>query len=172
MIASVLYPETRGWWQFRNTIGMGYYNSRYLEGIDPEQVLPRKIRKPKRIWLKAYGRKPEGSVPEEVPGLSTEELSERVRDAFNGKDLSGFTDPAVFAFKIPNRDDAGFAVRIENGTAAVSKDPSGADITITISEKNLLKILNGKLMPVVGYATKRLKINGDMGLALKLQNLF
>ena len=45
-------------------------------------------------------------------------------------------------------------------------------IIITMKEKEYLDLVNGKLNGQVAFMTGKLKITGDMGLALKLQNLF
>jgi len=174
MISCVLYPETQDQWFFRNTIGMGYFNKHYMEGIDIDETLLEKERRPKRIWLKAYRKQTVSHQKrDQKAGLTIDELSKQVCDRFNDNDLSIFNTAAVFAFCISNMDNSCFAVRIDDAVAQiVDVDSVEEHITITINDKNLIKILEGKLMPVVAYATKRLSIKGDMSLAMKLQNLF
>ena len=46
-----------------------------------------------------------------------------------------------------------------------------ADCTIGISLANLEKMIAGKLNPVTAFATGRLKVSGDMSVALKLGKL-
>lgn len=46
------------------------------------------------------------------------------------------------------------------------------NITITMKESDYLDMVNGKLNGQMAFMTGKLKIAGDMGLALKLQNLF
>jgi len=43
-----------------------------------------------------------------------------------------------------------------------------ADTTIVLSSKNLEKLLKGKLNPAMAVMTGKLKVQGDMSLALKL----
>ncbi|WP_171212119.1 SCP2 sterol-binding domain-containing protein [Ruegeria sp. HKCCA5426] len=45
------------------------------------------------------------------------------------------------------------------------------DCTIRISQKNLTKLLTGKLNPMTGVALGKLKISGNMGVAMKLGQL-
>ena len=46
------------------------------------------------------------------------------------------------------------------------------NITITMKESDYLDMINGKLNGQMAFMTGKLKIAGDMGLALKLQSLF
>ena len=45
------------------------------------------------------------------------------------------------------------------------------DCTIRISQKNLTKLLTGTLNPMTGVALGKLKISGNMGVAMKLGQL-
>jgi putative sterol carrier protein len=46
------------------------------------------------------------------------------------------------------------------------------NITISMNESDYLDMINGKLNGQMAFMTGKLKIAGDMGLALKLQSLF
>ena len=46
------------------------------------------------------------------------------------------------------------------------------NITITMKESDYLDMVNGKLNGQMAFMSGKLKIAGDMGLALRLQNLF
>lgn len=46
-----------------------------------------------------------------------------------------------------------------------------ADCTIRISEKNLGKLMTGKMNPMTGFAMGKIKVSGDMSLAMKLGQL-
>ena len=46
------------------------------------------------------------------------------------------------------------------------------NITISMKESDYLDMINGKLNGQMAFMTGKLKIAGDMGLALKLQSLF
>jgi putative sterol carrier protein len=54
---------------------------------------------------------------------------------------------------------------------AVSLDESDADCTIITSTETLLKMKSGDLNPMMAVMTGKVKIKGDMGLAMKLQSL-
>lgn len=46
-----------------------------------------------------------------------------------------------------------------------------ADTTITTDIESLIKMKNGDLNPMMAVMTGKVKIKGDMGLAMKLQSL-
>ena len=58
------------------------------------------------------------------------------------------------------------SIKVQTGTHA------SPNITITMQESDYLDMVNGKLNGQMAFMTGKLKIAGDMGLALKLQNLF
>ena len=65
-----------------------------------------------------------------------------------------------------------WTVVVDDGTVTVTEGAGEADCTITATEETLVKIANGEANPTTAYMTGKLKIQGDMGAALKLQKLF
>jgi putative sterol carrier protein len=65
-----------------------------------------------------------------------------------------------------------WTVTVADGTVSVAPGAGAADCTISASEETLLKIARGEANPTTAYMTGKLKIDGDMGAALKLQKLF
>jgi putative sterol carrier protein len=57
------------------------------------------------------------------------------------------------------------AVEVAEGEAESS------DITISVSESDWLDVVSGKLNGQMAFLTGKLKIQGDMSLAMKLQSL-
>ena len=58
-----------------------------------------------------------------------------------------------------------------SGTNVVSQDDRDADCTIITSVDTLLKLKSGDLNPMMAVMGGKVKIKGDMGLAMKLQSL-
>ena len=52
--------------------------------------------------------------------------------------------------------------------AVVSNEDKPADCVLQISVDNLVKMGNGDLNPMMAVMTKKLKIDGDMGVAMKI----
>lgn len=55
---------------------------------------------------------------------------------------------------------------------AVSNDDSVADCTIKVSQDDLEKLMSGDLNPMTAFMFGKLKIDGDMSVAMKLKDLF
>lgn len=56
-------------------------------------------------------------------------------------------------------------------TNTVSAEDKDADCTISTSFETLQKLQSGDLNPMMAVMGGKIKISGDMGLAMKLQNL-
>ncbi|XP_036409997.1 non-specific lipid-transfer protein [Megalops cyprinoides] len=81
----------------------------------------------------------------------------------------------VFAFKVkdgPDGKEATWIVDVKNGKGSVSNDAEKkADCTIAMSDADLLALMTGKMNPQTAFFQGKLKITGNMGMAMKLQNL-
>jgi putative sterol carrier protein len=60
----------------------------------------------------------------------------------------------------------------EHPPAIDNEDKSDPTTTITISAENLKKLMDGMLDPTLAYMTGKLKVEGSMGVALKLTSMF
>jgi len=54
----------------------------------------------------------------------------------------------------------------------VSNQDLDADCTFDISTKNALKLMDGDLNPMMAYMTGKLKIHGDMSIAMRIAEKF
>ncbi len=53
-----------------------------------------------------------------------------------------------------------------------NEDKGEANTTINITPENLQKLMAGNLDPTLAYMTGKLKVEGSMGVALKLTSMF
>ena len=53
-----------------------------------------------------------------------------------------------------------------------NEDKGDANTTINITPENLQKLIAGNLDPTLAYMTGKLKVEGSMGVALKLTSMF
>ena len=60
----------------------------------------------------------------------------------------------------------------EHPPAVDNEDKPDATTTIKISPENLKKLMDGALDPTLAYMTGKLKVEGSMGVALKLTSMF
>ncbi len=72
----------------------------------------------------------------------------------------------VYQFRIGGE---AYNVAMKDGKASVAPGESGApNCTVTMAETDFLDMLSGKLNGQMAFMTGKLKVAGDMGLALKL----
>ncbi|XP_076440938.1 sterol carrier protein 2-like [Babylonia areolata] len=80
----------------------------------------------------------------------------------------------VFAFKVkgPGGKEGFWIVDVKNGNGAVKfGEKEKADTTITMSDGDLMDLMTGKLNPQTAFFQGKLKIAGNMGLAMKLKEI-
>ena len=65
-----------------------------------------------------------------------------------------------------------WSVTVDNGKVTVEPGQlTNPQLVIKSSAENALKLIRGELNPMSAFMTGKVKINGDMGLAMKLFNL-
>mgnify|MGYP000920901700 CR=1 FL=1 len=80
---------------------------------------------------------------------------------------------ASYLFNITGEEAEMYLVKIGNGEVAVSEGAGeAASIEIIIASADFLDLLAGKLNGQMAFLTGKLKIKGDMTLAMKLQSIF
>lgn len=79
---------------------------------------------------------------------------------------------AVFQFDISGADPGVYSVAIADGKAAVSEGTSASsNITITMASNDFADMVEGKLDGITAFMGGKLKVKGDMMLAMQLQSL-
>jgi putative sterol carrier protein len=80
---------------------------------------------------------------------------------------------AVYFFDVTGEGGGNYAITIANGQCTVEKaKPEKPDLTITIAAPDMMAITTGELDPMAAFMTGKLKIDGDMSLAMKMGDLF
>ncbi len=98
--------------------------------------------------------------------MSLENYTVQVREKVG--EASGLNATIKFAFT------EGGALLIDGKSKPnqVSNDDTAADCTVKVSLENFGKLMERKLDPMTAFMTGKIKIEGDMGVAMKLGNLF
>ena len=79
---------------------------------------------------------------------------------------------AVYQFNIAGDGGGSWAVDCTAPGGQVSAGRSeSARCTVAMTEGDFLNLVNGKLNPQMAFMSGKLKIQGDMGLAMKLQQI-
>lgn len=81
-------------------------------------------------------------------------------------------ETVVLAFIVTGDAGGQWVARIDDGELSVTEGPADdADMVMTASENDFVALINGELNPVSAFMQGRVRIDGDMSLAVKLQNL-
>ncbi len=103
--------------------------------------------------------------------MTIAELFEAMPGQLNSAAAAGLDK--TFQWNITGDEAGKWAFKVANGTGEVI--PGGVekpDITFTVSDKDWLAIAEGKLDAMNAFLTGKLKVSGDMMLAMRLQQLF
>ena len=99
---------------------------------------------------------------------SAREFFESLESRVDSSKTAGMNNSYVFEI-----DGAGtWKVDVTDGDVSVTEGGGDADATIRASEETFEAIARGEQNPTTAYMTGKLKVEGDMGAALRLQKLF
>ena len=102
--------------------------------------------------------------------LTVSEVISNMQAAF--KPEAWGSQDAVLVFNITGDQGGQWVARIEGGQLSVSEGAAEApDMTMTCDSKDLLALVTGELNAVSVFMQGKVKIDGNMSLAMKLQNL-
>lgn len=79
---------------------------------------------------------------------------------------------AVYQFNVTGDEAGPWFLDLKNGNGKLGPGPATSpDSTLTMDSKNFFAMFTGKLKPTSAFMSGKLKISGDMGKSLKLENL-
>ena len=100
--------------------------------------------------------------------METREFFETLESRVDASKTAGVNKSYVFDI-----DGAGvWKVDVTDAGVNVTEGGTDGDVTIRASEDTFKAIANGEQNPTTAYMTGKLKVDGDMSAALKLQKLF
>jgi putative sterol carrier protein len=99
---------------------------------------------------------------------STREFFENLPARADASKTAGMSNSYLFDVEGAGQ----WLVTVDDGVVSVREGEGDADVTIKASDENFQQIVAGDLNPTSAYMTGKLKIQGDMGAAMKLQKLF
>ncbi|HEX4209716.1 MAG TPA: SCP2 sterol-binding domain-containing protein [Candidatus Binataceae bacterium] len=102
---------------------------------------------------------------------SCKEAFDQSPSRFNKEAAKGLN--AVYQFDLSGDGGGKWYIAISNDQCEVSEGAHPSpNITLSMAAKDYLDMLAGKLNGQMAFMTGKLRIAGDLGLALKLQSLF
>ena len=105
-------------------------------------------------------------MPENV-----KEAFDGMADNFNGEKAAGMN--CTYQWDVTGDGGGKWNAVIADGAITVAEgEADSPSITITVTSGDWLDILNGKLDGQMAFMSGKLKIKGDMSLAMKLKTLF
>lgn len=103
--------------------------------------------------------------------LTPQDIIDQIPAAFQADKAQGLE--ATFQFDITGDQGGHWYTEIKDAQCRVTEGTTdSANITITISDENFVKLITGRLDGTMAFMTGKLKLKGDMGLAMRLSNLF
>lgn len=100
-----------------------------------------------------------------------QKLFEMMPKAFNVEKAAGVN--AVVQIDLTGDEGGTWAVKIADGQCTVDNAPADdPSLTLTMAAGDYMAMVGGELNPMNAFMQGKVKLKGDMGLAMKFQNLF
>lgn len=95
-----------------------------------------------------------------------------VKDTFMEADVSNYQGHLALQVNLTGEGEGKFYAELNDGTLTVEPyEYFDRDVVFTVSTKDFIKIIEGKLDPVAAFTVGKLKVDGDLGKALEIQHL-
>jgi putative sterol carrier protein len=103
--------------------------------------------------------------------VTIEETMQALQEHFNPDAAAGLNK--TIQFHISGDHAENWAIKIANQACEVIPgDIEKPDLTLSLAAKDWIAIAERKLDPMTAYMTGKLKTTGDIGLAMRIPNLF
>ena len=104
--------------------------------------------------------------------MTYEDLVKQVKDIAEATDASKIQEHVAFQFNIEGEAAGAFYLEIKEGKAYVEPyEYYDRNVLIRCTAETILKIMEGKLDPVMAYTLQKIKVEGDIGKALLLKEV-
>lgn len=81
----------------------------------------------------------------------------------------------VFLFDLSGENGGRWVLTVDSGKTDLQKVAEGdavdPDVTLSMAAEDLVAISNGSLNPVAAFMQGKVRVSGDMGLAMRMQSL-
>lgn len=102
--------------------------------------------------------------------MTYEEVFEKFKNALINTDVSGVTEKLAFQFNITGEGEGSFYAEVKDGKLSIEPyEYYDRDAIFICSADTLFKIMEGKTDPMLAFTLRKLKVEGDLGKALKIK---
>ncbi len=103
--------------------------------------------------------------------MKPQDLFDKMPAAFVPEKAQGVN--ATVQIDLSGEDGGTWVVNIADGKATVTREPvENPTMTLTMDAQDYMDMVIGKLNPMNAFMQGKVKLKGDMGLAMKFQNMF
>jgi putative sterol carrier protein len=104
--------------------------------------------------------------------MTTKEIFNEMQKRMDGNPTKLAGIKAVYQFDINGADPGVYSVAIADGKGVIAEGPHPSpNITITMASNDFADMVEGKLDGIAAFMGGKLKVKGDMMLAMQLQSL-
>ena len=104
--------------------------------------------------------------------MTTKEIFNEMQKRMDGNPAKLAGIKAVYQFEINGADAGVYSVAIADGKGLITEGPHASpNITITMASNDFADMVEGKLDGIAAFMGGKLKVKGDMMLAMQLQSL-
>ena len=104
--------------------------------------------------------------------MTYEEMIVKVKENFKDKDISHMKEHLAYQFNITGEAEGSFYVEVKDGNLFIEPYTyNDNDAIFTCTADVLFKLISKKLDPIAAFTFKKLKVDGDLGKALKLKEI-
>ena len=104
-------------------------------------------------------------------GAAVKDIFSQMPDRLNQDTAAGLD--ATIQYDLTGDGGGSYSCAIKDGACEVAEGAADSPtMTVTIDAADFVDLLGGKLDGMAAFMSGKLKIGGDMGLAMKLQSLF
>ena len=101
--------------------------------------------------------------------MTYEELVKLAKESYCSADASAVKEHVAIQFNVTGEAEGAFYLEIKDGQVHVEPyEYYDRNAIIHINGTNFIKLINGKLDPVVAFTTGKIKVDGDINSALEM----
>lgn len=104
--------------------------------------------------------------------MSFEEIFNKVKEIFGGADVSNIQEHLAYQFNIEGEGAGAFYAEVKDGELYIEPyEYYDRDAVFICKAETLFNIIEGKTDPVVAFTLRKLRVEGDIGKALRLKEM-